>query len=161
SKEGYYSAVFHANDKSFWNRDLMYRNLGYDRFFDIAEYTLTEENTVAWGLKDIDFFEQSVEMVKELPQPFYSKFITLTNHHPFELAEEDRWVPEFDSGSKTLNRYFPTVRYMDESLKRFFEKVKEAGLYENSIFVLYGDHYGISSNHNKSMAKYLGKETIT
>src|SRR5690606_7531653 len=45
--------------------------------------------------------------------------------------------------------------------KRFFEKVKEAGLYENSIFVLYGDHYGISSNHNKSMAKYLGKETIT
>ena len=31
-------------------------------------------------------------------------------------------------------------------------------LYENSIIVMYGDHYGISENHNEAMAQYLGKE---
>src|SRR5690606_22177503 len=29
------------------------------------------------------------------------------------------------------------------------------------IFVLYGDHYGISENHNKAMAQFLEKDEIT
>ncbi|WP_217608723.1 sulfatase-like hydrolase/transferase, partial [Bacillus sp. GbtcB15] len=101
------------------------------------------------------------DLMKELPQPFYSYFITLTNHFPFELGEEDRFIDEFDSNSGTLNRFFPTVRYQDEALKRFIEKLKESGLYENSIIVLMGDHYGISENHNKAMAKFLEKDEIT
>lgn len=36
--------------------------------------------------------------------------------------------------------------------------MKEAGLYDNSIFVLYGDHYGISENHNEAMGQFLNKE---
>lgn len=158
---GYYSAVFHANNKSFWNRDVMYQSMKYDRFFSMTDYNITEENSVGWGLKDIPFFEQSVQHLKTLPQPFYTKFITLTNHFPFELGEEDKMVPEYTSNSRTLNRYFPTVRYMDEALKVFIEQLKKEGLYENSIIIMYGDHYGISENHNKAMAQYLGKDEIT
>lgn len=155
---GYYSSIFHANNKSFWNRDLMYQAFGYDRFFDVNDYEVTEENSIGWGLKDIDFFEQSVQHMDELPQPFYTRLITLTNHFPFELGEEDRFIDEFDSNSKTLNQYIPTVRYMDESVKRFFEELKKTDVYENSIIILYGDHYGISENHNVAMEKFLGKE---
>lgn len=36
--------------------------------------------------------------------------------------------------------------------------MKEAGLYDNSIFVLYGDHYGISENHNEAMGQFLNKD---
>ena len=159
-KYGYYSAVFHANDKTFWNRENMYNNLGYDRFFSKTDYIINEGDTIGWGLKDIPFFEQSVEWLKTVPQPFYVRFITLTNHHPFSLERKDEYVPEFDSGDGTVDRYFTTVRYMDEALKVFFGRMKEAGLYDNSIFILYGDHYGISANHNAAMAKYLGR-TIT
>ncbi|TYR82417.1 LTA synthase family protein [Priestia megaterium] len=155
--KGYYSAVFHANNRSFWNRDIVYPRLGYDRFFDVEDYTVTEENSIGWGLKDKEFFEQSVEHMKSLPQPFYAKFITLTNHFPFELGEEDRMIDEFDSNSRTLNRYFPTLRYQDEAFKQFIQKLKDEGLYEDSIIVVYGDHYGISQNHNAAMEKYLGK----
>ncbi|WP_077618802.1 LTA synthase family protein [Bacillus sinesaloumensis] len=160
-EHGYYSSVLHANNKTFWNRDIMYDSLGYDQFYDIESYEVTEENSIGWGLKDIDFFEQSIDLLKSQPQPYYSKFITLTNHFPFELEEEDKMVNEYTSNSRTLNRYFPTVRYMDESIKLFFDRLKEEGMYENTIFVLYGDHYGISENHNKAMAQFLGKEEIT
>ncbi|AEP91517.1 sulfatase domain protein [Bacillus subtilis subsp. subtilis str. RO-NN-1] len=155
---GYYSAVLHANNKSFWNRDLMYDSFGYDSFFDINSYDVTDENSVGWGLKDKEFFEQSSELMKNLPQPFYSRLITLTNHFPFDLDAEDQLIDEYDSSSQTLNKYFPTVRYQDEALKRFIEKLKEDGLYDNSVIVLYGDHYGISENHNEAMGQFLGKE---
>lgn len=157
----YYSATFHANNASFWNRDIMYDSFEVDHFYDIKSYEVTPENSVGWGLKDGEFFEQSVDLMQELPQPFYSYLITLTNHFPFELEEEDKLIDEFDSNSGILNRYIPTVRYQDEALKRFIEKLKESGLYENSIIVLMGDHYGISENHNEAMAKFLGKDEIT
>ncbi len=156
--EGYYSAVFHANDRTFWNRDIIYENFGYDEFFDVASYTVNNDNSVNWGLKDIDFFKQSMPMLKSLPEPFFAKFITLTNHFPFTLDEEDMMIDLYDSDSKTLNRYFPAVRYMDEALKLFVEDLKKSGLYDRTVIVLYGDHYGISENHNAEMARYLGKE---
>ncbi|WP_070120671.1 LTA synthase family protein [Bacillus marinisedimentorum] len=155
---GYYSAVFHANNKSFWNRDIMYNAMGYDKYFSLRYYDVNEENSVGWGLKDKEFFDQSVEMMKDLPQPFYTKFLSLTNHFPFELHEEDKMVDEFNSNSRTLNRYFPTVRYTDEALKHFFQRLKDEGLYEDSVIIIYGDHYGISENHNTAMGQFLGRD---
>ncbi|MFC4404218.1 LTA synthase family protein [Gracilibacillus xinjiangensis] len=156
--EGYFSSVFHANNKSFWNRDVMYENIGYDKFFDVNAYEVTEENSVGWGLKDKDFFRQSMKYLQSMEQPFYAKFITLTNHYPFELDEEDATIEKYDSNSNTLNSYFQTVRYMDESVEEFFDYLKESGLYEDSIIVLMGDHYGISDFHKKAMSTYLEKE---
>ncbi|MDQ0244434.1 phosphoglycerol transferase MdoB-like AlkP superfamily enzyme [Bacillus fengqiuensis] len=157
-QQGYYTAMLHANNKSFWNRDIMYPKLGFDRYFSLTDYEVTPENSIGWGLKDTAFFDQSIEHLKSLPQPFYTKFITLTNHFPFELNEEDKMVDEYDSNSRTLNRYFPTVRYTDEAVKHFITRLKEEGLYDDSIIIMYGDHYGISQNHNVAMSQYLGEE---
>ncbi|WP_113930847.1 LTA synthase family protein [Bacillus sp. P14.5] len=156
--EGYFTSTMHANNKSFWNRDIMYDSLGYDKFYSLTEYEVDEENSVNWGMKDTPFFLQSVEHMKEMEKPFYTKMITLTNHYPFYLDEEDKYINEFDSNSGTLNRYFQTVRYMDEAVKEFIQELKDSGVYDDSVIVMYGDHYGISENHNVAMSKYLGKE---
>ncbi|MDQ0413665.1 LTA synthase family protein [Mesobacillus stamsii] len=158
NENGYYTASLHANNKSFWNRDIMYQSLGYQRFYSLPDYEVNEDNSVGWGLKDIDFLQQSVAHLKAMPKPFYSKFITLTNHFPFELNEEDQFIPPYTSDDQTVNNYFLTVRYEDEAIKQFVQKLKDEGLYEDSIIILYGDHYGISENHNKAMSEYLGKE---
>ncbi|MGN7409929.1 MULTISPECIES: LTA synthase family protein [unclassified Sporosarcina] len=155
---GYFTNVMHANNRSFWNRDIMYKALGIEKFYDVESYDIGEGQAVNWGMKDIPYFEQSVEMMKEMPQPFSSRLLTLTNHHPFDLDDEDMLIPPYTSNSKTLNKYFQTSRYLDESIKVLFEELKESGLYDNSIIVMYGDHYGISENHNKAMSMYLDKE---
>jgi lipoteichoic acid synthase len=158
NENGYYTTAMHANNKSFWNRDIMYDSLGYERFYSLPDYQVTDENSVNWGMKDIPFFEQSVEHMKEMPKPFSTKMITLTNHYPFTLDEEDKLIDPYTSKDGTVNRYFQTVRYMDEALKNFITDLKESGLYEDSVIVMYGDHYGISENHNTAMSQYLGKE---
>lgn len=161
AEENYQSAVMHANTESFWNRNQMYEQLKIDTFYDVESYDVTDENSVGWGLKDKEFFEQSIPYLKELKSPFYARFITITNHFPFELAEEDRSLEPYDSNSSILNNYFPTVRYMDEAIELFFNELKTSGIYDDSVIVIMGDHDGISANHNKAMAQYLNKEEIT
>lgn len=161
NSNGYTSVVLHANNKSFWNRPQMYDSLDYDHFYGKESYEVTSENSVGWGLKDKPFFEQSMKYLGSLEKPFYSKFITLTNHFPFDLSEEDRSIEPYNSNSTTLNKYFPTTRYMDEAIEEFFGHLKEMGLYNDSIIIIMGDHDGISQNHNAAMAQYLDKDEIT
>lgn len=156
--KGYYSAVFHGNYKTFWNREEMYKSLGYDMFYDASYYNMTEENVLNYGLKDKPFFKESIPYLKNLPQPFYSKFITVSNHFPYPLPEEDQTIPPASTGDGTVDRYFQTARYLDESLKQFFEDLKRSGLDKNTMVVMYGDHYGISETRQEAMSKLFGKE---
>ncbi|MBH0164881.1 LTA synthase family protein [Fictibacillus sp. 7GRE50] len=157
-QQGYSTAVFHGNYKSFWNRDVIYKRFGYQKFFDAEHYDMNEEDVENYGLKDKPFFEESMPMLKSLKQPFYSKFITLSNHFPYPITEEEATIEPHTTGDGTVDRYFQTARYMDEALQQFFTDLKEAGLYDNTMVVMYGDHYGIAETRNKSMAKVLGKE---
>ncbi|WP_416828374.1 LTA synthase family protein [Ectobacillus polymachus] len=160
-QKGYYTAVFHANNATFWNRNMMYPALGYDRFYNELDYNITSDNKLGWGLKDKDYFEQSVNMMQSIKQPFYTRFITLTNHYPFSYDDSIKMIEPFNSGDETVDNYFVTARYEDEALKTFIQRLKDTGIYDNSVIIFYGDHYGISDNHNKAMAQFLGKSEIT
>ena len=52
-------------------------------------------------------------------------------------------------------------KFLDSSIKAFFDYLKASGLYENSIIVLYGDHYGISNSRNPDLASLIGKNSET
>lgn len=162
-QENYHSAVFHANNKSFWNRDQMYQNIGVDQFFDEASYDLGDPNDMTeWGLLDDEFFLQSVPLLEELPEPFFAKMITLTNHFPFTMpSEEYELVPKFETSSTTLNNFPQALAYQDYALGLFIDELKKNGMWDDTIFIVYGDHNGISTNHNAAMADLLGKEELT
>ncbi|MGG3564480.1 LTA synthase family protein [Neobacillus rhizosphaerae] len=158
---GYNSAVFHGNYKTFWNRNVMYKALGYDQFYDAEYYSMSDENTKNYGMKDKPFFKESMPILENMKQPFYTKFISLSNHFPFEMDTEDTDFPAGDYGDTVVNQYFQSAHYMDQSFEQFFNDLKASGLYDNTVIVMYGDHYGISENHNDAMAKVLGVDEIT
>lgn len=106
---GYSTNVQHANSKSFWNQDIMYKSMNIDEFLDVQSFSIEEGQSVNWGMKDIPFIRQSVAHMAEMKKPFYSRLITLTNHYPFTLDEEDKMIDDFNSNSGTLNCYFQTV----------------------------------------------------
>lgn len=152
------TAALHGNYKTFWNREEMYKTLGYDMFYDATYYNMTAENTLNYGLKDKPFFKESIPYLKAMPQPFYAKMISLSNHFPYPLDKEDQSIEPAATGDKSVDQYFQTARYFDEALKQFFDDLKASGLYDNTMIVMYGDHYGISENHKPAMGQLLGKE---
>src|SRR5699024_5754189 len=36
--------------------------------------------------------------------------------------------------------------------------LKESGLYDDSVIMIYGDHYGVSENHNRAMSEITDEE---
>lgn len=159
-KEGYTSAVFHGNIGSFWSRNDVYKNMGYDYFFDESYFNQdTPNSTMEYGLKDKLMLSESAKYLEQLQQPFYAKFITVTNHYPFQLSEEDMSSDNFtkpDTDNPTVNGYFETAHYLDSALKEFFQYLKDSGIYDNSMIVLYGDHYGLSNSQNPDLGPLLG-----
>lgn len=160
-QQGYTTAVFHGNYKTFWNRNVMYKSLGYDQFFDASYYNLTPPDIKNFGMKDKPFFAESMPMLESLKQPFYTKFISLSNHFPFEVDPGDTNFPKGNTGDWAVDQYMQSAHYMDEALKQFFDSLKKDGLYDKSVIILYGDHYGLSSNNYPAMAKMLGVPQIT
>ncbi|CAI3302373.1 LTA synthase family protein [Enterococcus cecorum] len=160
--QGYTSAVFHGNSGTFWNRNETYKRLGYDYFFDASYYNVTEDNSFQYGLNDKPFFQQSVKYLEHLQQPFYTKFIAVSNHYPYsQLSGDETGFPLAQTKDETINSYFSTANYMDTAVHEFFDYLKQSGLYDNSIIILYGDHYGISNARNKELAQLLGKDRDT
>ncbi len=158
---GYSSAVFHGNNGSFWNRNSVYPNLGYQNFFDASYFNQDSNNLSEYGLKDKLLFHDSVKYLERLQQPFYAKFITVSNHFPYNLDKENADFPTADTSDNSINNYFVTAHYLDQAVEEFFDYLKSSGLYDNSVIMLYGDHYGISDTRNVKLAKLLGKSSST
>ena len=164
SKQGYTSAVFHGNAGSFWNRNTAYKQWGYNYFFDASYFTKQDEtNSFQYGLNDKIMLKDSIKYLEHMQQPFYAKYITVSNHYPYttSLIGDEVGFPLAKTKDETINGYFATANYLDSAVKAFFDYLKASGLYENSIIVLYGDHYGISNSRNPDLAPLLGKNSET
>ncbi|MCJ1656933.1 polyglycerol-phosphate lipoteichoic acid synthase LtaS [Staphylococcus sp. NRL 16/872] len=157
-KQGYTSNVMHGDYKTFWNRDQIYKHFGIDKFYDATYYDMSDENIVNLGLKDKPFFKASADYQAKMKEPFYSHLITLTNHYPFTLDPQDADIDKPNTGDSTVDGYIQTAHYLDQALEEYVTDLKKKGLYDDSVIMIYGDHYGISENHNNAMEKLLGEK---
>ncbi|WP_127849984.1 LTA synthase family protein [Lacticaseibacillus hulanensis] len=155
-EDGYTTAAFHGDKGSFWNRDNTYKQWGYDYWISKSYYDVKSDYDIGYGMKDKLLFQQSAQYIEQLPQPFYAKMITLTNHYPYPLDKKNVTdIPKTDTGDKTVDGYLQTAHYLDQSVGEFMAWLKKTGLDKNSLVMFYGDHYGVSGNHNKAMAKLM------
>ena len=157
-KSGYTSAVMHGGTGSFWNRNNAYKSFGYDYFASLNYYQYQNSWYLGYGLKDKIFFKQSAKYISELPQPFYLKMITVTNHYPYTLDKQNQSIKKTTTGDNTVDGYVQTAHYLDQAIGEFMAWLKKTGLDKKTLLVFYGDHYGISNNHNEAMAQLTGKK---
>lgn len=149
-EKGYYTFSMHANTGDFWNRNIMHKNLGYDKFYDKKSYEIDEE--IGFGLSDRSFIRQSVEYIKEINKEhkkYYGTLITLSNHTPFDYNE---LFGEFNVGLKKngkeysylkntkLGNYIISAHYADKQIGYLIKELEKNDLLENTAIVLYGDH---------------------
>ena len=100
-----------------------------------------------WGICDADLLLEAKGQLGQRPQPFWSYIQTSGNHPPFTIPghlkdfhpvtlDNDRLA----AAGFTGNAEFNAVRLMDYSLKVFFEAAAKEPWFNNTVFLLWGDH---------------------
>jgi arylsulfatase A-like enzyme len=138
--QDYRTVFFQAASENFMYFGDQVKNLGYKEYYPV-ETMNTEgfERSNYFGYEDDVMLKPSEEWLKKRDDnPFVAEYLTSTGHHdyfpPTRYGHED-----FVEDDK-LNRYLNSVRYLDFFLKNLIEQYKKLGLYENTMFIIFGDH---------------------
>jgi lipoteichoic acid synthase len=141
-EQGYATAFFQSATETFERRRMTVANFGHEDFFPLEALPregFAEANY--FGYEDDVMLEPSADWLKqqkEAGRPFITSYLTVTSHHDYvvpEGFEQKKYVED-----EELNRYLNTVAYQDRFLEKLIQQYKELGLYENTIFVVMGDH---------------------
>lgn len=145
SANGYQTATFHTNDVRFWNRDQLYKALGFDQYYDI-DYFGTQDS-IAFSASDEVLYSKTMgklESMQSSGNPFYAHIISMSAHHPYTLPKNKVKLTLPERYKDTLpGDYLISQHYADQAVGQLIAGLKERGLWENSLFVLYGDHLGL------------------
>ncbi|MDR1424256.1 MAG: LTA synthase family protein [Azoarcus sp.] len=112
-------------------------------------------NIDVWGVSDLDLFRETDALLRARAKdrPFFAFIQMADNHPPFTIPPgitgfDLKSLPEDElhrAGFRS-NAQYNAVRLLDFNIGRFIEMAKASGYYDNTIFVLYGDHNGRIAN---------------
>lgn len=142
---GYDASTFHVNDVSFWDRNKLYPALHFDHYYDKPYYENDHFND--FGPSDEELFKVGIDKLKPLAaanKPFYAQFVTVSGHFPFKVPAERNTLklPESLDGTH-LGDYLSAIHYADYALGILIDQLKENGMWDNTMLVVYGDHFGL------------------
>jgi lipoteichoic acid synthase len=151
NQKDYNTYSLHANDLNYWNRQNMYKSVGFDKYLSDADFNIDE--VLGWGLTDSSMFRQSFELL-DTDKPFYSFYITLSSHYPFDFFSDTREINTGEYENTLLGNYIKAANYADRAFGEFIESLEEKGLYDNSLIIAYGDHSAIPRNKSDGKSKF-------
>lgn len=102
-----------------------------------------------WGISDLSLFKEGDELLRAVPKdkPFFAYIQTAGNHRPFTIPEDndgfeisDRTEAEVREFGSVIKAQYEAVRLLDFNIGRLMEIAKAGGWYEDTIFVMFGDH---------------------
>ncbi|MCM3206804.1 LTA synthase family protein [Paenibacillus illinoisensis] len=165
SSNGYQTATFHSNDVRFWNRDQLYQALGFDQYYDIDYFGTSD--SIAFSASDEVLYSKTLDKLEEMQaegSPFYAQIISMSAHHPYHLPERKVSLTLPERYADTLpGDYLVSQHYADQAVGQFIDGLKQRGLWENSLLVVYGDHlglpiYSLDKDDKELMKEIYGRE---
>ncbi len=161
--EGYSTHAFHGFKGSFWNRATMYQSLGFDTFTSLKDFS--KNKNFGMGINDIDFFKESLDKLEKMKKdnkPFFSFFVTLSSHHPYDNFEKNYPFDIKGLEGTTLGKFLRAANYADKAIASFIADLKKRGIYDDSLIAIYGDHNAVAKTMDYAqMKKLFNKQAFT
>ncbi len=139
-KRNYQSTYVYNGDFAWDNQEGFFRNQGMTEFIGRFDYDNPKFIDPTWGVSDNEMFNRAHQELEKLSpdKPFFAILQTLSNHLPFTIPEP---LPIAKvSGHGSLNGHLTAMRYADWALGQFFAKAKKSSYFNETLFVLLGDH---------------------
>lgn len=151
---GYTLEFIYGGDTSYDNLHLFFTTQGVRRFVGYEDFDVTAPR-FAWGVHDEALFEKTTSEMDALPEPFSAIVLTLSNHAPYEPP----------GGGLPLDapmeeRFRSTLRYTDDCLRDFFDRLRTKPYFRRTLFVLFADHGQAFSQVGTSVLANLDDENM-
>ncbi|MDQ3965130.1 MAG: sulfatase-like hydrolase/transferase [Actinomycetota bacterium] len=149
-EQGYRTVFFSSNMDSFG--DIATNNFGYEEVFappgestptqywdqTMDTQSLVKTNSFSYE-EDIMLGPSERWLREHKDEPFVAEYLTGTGHYEYQCLDT-RYGSEDFSNDDLFNHYLNCMRLLDVFLENLIDQYKELGLYENTIFVFFGDH---------------------
>lgn len=137
---GYRTAYFQSATGTFELRHGLVRNFGYETFISGDEMDAAGfEKANYFGFEDNIMLGPSRQWLEDASgKPFFVTYLTNTPHHPY-LAPKRYGSHDF-AADEEFNRYLNSVHYLDHFVAELIGQYKDLGLYDNTVFIILGDH---------------------
>ncbi|MBI3510252.1 MAG: LTA synthase family protein [Bacteroidetes bacterium] len=158
-QNGYATRSFYGGGLYFDQIGLYMNEIGLDCILDGTKFNSKYKKpggiSFSWGYNDKDLFSQSFEILDTIKNknPYLNLYITLSLHSPFDLCTKQYYNyeflksrlestnPDFDKIYNKVNKDFISAAlFTDDAIKQFFETYKKRSDYDNTIFIITGDH---------------------
>ncbi len=151
----YYTSFYYGQGAWFHQKDRFFDYNDIDLIFDNSKFSEDYEKIVVgsnnffWGYNDKDLFDQSFKVTDTLNQDKrLDIYFTGTSHSPFVISNEEYYnkkLKEYTTEqnkrfNSTYSTYLKTIFFVDDALKDFFNEYKKRKDYENTVFIITGDH---------------------
>ena len=182
--EEYNTMYFHdvGSTRDIYSRKKLMPVLGFDKSY-FHEDLLPDVEEWHWGgnypLDSITMDSVLSYMLQDTTQPFYAFYTSLSMHGPYvnptnkkllksmyyeklsEAANNNKWEnPLKDTVNEgCIENYMLACMDFDVALGKMINAFKEKNIYENTLFVLYGDHDLYYAGADKQQLSFSLKET--
>jgi len=151
-EQGYATGFFQSATKNFESRETLVDNMGFEDFYPLERLGSRKgfEKVNYFGVEDDIMLAPSRRWLKKQAKdkPFFMTYLTLTPHHDY-LSPKRYGFEEYDEAEE-FNRYLNSVHYVDQFVANVIEMFKKQGRYEDTIFVILGDHGEGFNEHGRS-----------
>lgn len=146
NRQGYTSIGYHDNSYDYYDRDISHPVLGYDWRANGSglEAQKLESGTTPWPQSDLIMVQDTFDEYKD-ETPFNVYYLTVSGHivYTFDgnyMAYKNKALVEELDCSETMKAYIASEYETELALSELIKDLKAAGLYENTVIVLAGDH---------------------
>lgn len=137
-EKGYQTLIAVGGSETFWNYKRFALAQGFERIISNRDFEYENDDYFQFGILDSTFLIQTADIISKMKEPFFAELITTTSHFPFELP--GRVDKKFTSSNNMIVKYLNSISYVDKSIGEFVKKIKESGLFANTIIIITGDH---------------------
>lgn len=140
---GYDTTAIHSYYGWFYQRETVYRQLGFNRFISGEFMDLDHSNDEGKGFpKDKHITNSVIATLDETEGPDFIHAVAAEGHMPYYKTEQSEFLKNDTLPEETqqhLNNFTDKMHSVDGELGRMVEEIEARG--EPAILVFFGDHY--------------------
>ncbi|MBE6138807.1 MAG: hypothetical protein E7173_03595 [Firmicutes bacterium] len=138
--------AYHNWTYSYYSRQVTMPSLGFNNYLACWNGLENHMNCRKWPTSDIELINSTSKMYISNEENFMTYYITLSGHANYNfggnyIAAKNKELVNHLDYSTTIKAYLATQIELDRALAILINDLKEAGVLDDTVIALVGDHY--------------------